>query len=89
MTREEKAYNLGQEYFPDANNIWARANFEDQWVSDACMKMAEWERQRLVEIYDKTRIFWSDCLDNPYETMINRIAAKIKWRELNKEYLEE
>lgn len=49
MTREEKAYSLGQEYFPSANSIWARPNYEAQWVSEACMKMSEWERQRLVE----------------------------------------
>lgn len=53
MTREElvkqKAHNLGQKYFPSANNIWARPNYEAQWVSEACMEMAEWERERLVE----------------------------------------
>lgn len=49
MTREEKAHSLGQEYFPSANNIWARPNYEAQWVSEACMKMAEWEHKRLVE----------------------------------------
>ena len=49
MTREEKANKLGQEYFPDESNIWARANFEAQWVSEACIKMAEWEHKRLIE----------------------------------------
>ena len=49
MTREEKAHSLGQEYFPDESNIWARQIFEAQWVSEACMKMAEWERKRLIE----------------------------------------
>lgn len=48
-----------------------------------------WSLHRLIEIYGKTCIFWTDCLDNPYEAMIGRIADKIKWRELNKEYLEE
>ena len=32
---------------------------------------------------------WTDCLDVPYEAMISCIADKIKWGELNKEYLEE
>ena len=50
MTREEKAHSLGQEYFPSANNIWARQNFEAQYVSEACMKMAEWEHKRLVDM---------------------------------------
>ena len=53
MTREElvkqKAYSLGQKYFPDRNNVWVRANFEAQWVSEACKEMAEWEHNRLVE----------------------------------------
>ena len=48
-----------------------------------------WSLHRLIEIYDKTCIFWSDCFDNPYEAMVSRIAKKIKWGELNKEYLEE
>ena len=47
-----------------------------------------WSLHRLIEIYDKTCIFWTDCFDNPYEAMISRIAGKIKWGELNKEYLE-
>lgn len=46
-------------------------------------------RNRLIEIYNKTCIFWTDCLDNPYDAMVSRIANKIKWGELNKEYLEE
>lgn len=50
MTREEKAHSLGQEYFPDESNIWARANYEAQWVANACMKMAEWEHKRLVDM---------------------------------------
>lgn len=50
MTREEKAYCLGQEYFPNKNNVWARPNFEAQFVSEACIKMAEWERKRLVDM---------------------------------------
>lgn len=51
---------------------------------------SSWENNCfLIEIYDKTCIFWSDCFDNPYEAMISRIANKIKWGELNKEYLEE
>lgn len=49
MTREEKAHSLGEEYFPSANNIWARPNYEAQWVADACIKMAEFERKRLVD----------------------------------------
>lgn len=49
MTREEKAHSLGQNYFPDANNVWERPNYEAQWVAMACIRMAEWEHKRLVE----------------------------------------
>lgn len=46
MTRKEqikeKAHELGQVYFPDECNIWARQNYEAQNVESACMKMAEW-----------------------------------------------
>ncbi len=48
-----------------------------------------WSLHRLIEIYEKTCIFWTDCLDNPYEAMISRIADKIKRGELDKKYLEE
>ena len=49
MTREEKAQSLGQMYFPNDLNIWARPNYEAQYVSDACLQMAEWERNRFME----------------------------------------
>ena len=48
-----------------------------------------WSLHRLIEIYDKTCIFWTESGVKPYEAMISRIANKIKWGELNKEYLEE
>lgn len=49
MTRKEKADKLGQEYFPDITNIWARPNYEAQCVANACIKMAEWEYNRFME----------------------------------------
>jgi hypothetical protein len=49
MTREEKAHSLGQMYFPDDQCIWARPNYEAKFVSDACMQMAGWERNRFME----------------------------------------
>lgn len=46
MTREEqirnKARELGQAYFPDSANIWARSNVEAAYVENACVEMAEW-----------------------------------------------
>lgn len=46
MTREEqisnKAKELGQQYFPDEANVWARGNIEAEYVESACIEMAEW-----------------------------------------------
>lgn len=49
MTREEKARSLGQMYFPDEANIWARPNYEAKFVSEACIQMAEWERKLMID----------------------------------------
>lgn len=53
MTREEqiqeKASELGQEYFPDETNIWARENLEAKFVSEACVRMAKHIEQELIE----------------------------------------
>lgn len=53
MTREEeirnKSYELGQKYFPDVNNMWARANIEAQYVSTACMEIAQWVDRTILE----------------------------------------
>lgn len=48
-----------------------------------------WSLNRLIEMYHKTCIFWTDCIDNPYEAMVCRIADKIRRGEFNKEYLKE
>lgn len=46
MNRKEqihsKAKELGQQYFPDSANIWARSNVEAVYVENACVEMAEW-----------------------------------------------
>ena len=44
-----KAYELGQKYFPNANNVWARANIEAQYVSSACTEMAEWMQKKMID----------------------------------------
>lgn len=36
-----KAYELGQAFFPDECNVWARDNREAKYVSFACIEMAE------------------------------------------------
>ena len=46
MTREEqikqKAYELGQKYFADANNIFARENIEAKYVEHAFIEGIKW-----------------------------------------------
>jgi hypothetical protein len=53
MTRIEeikaKADELGQFYFPDECNVWARANIEARFVSSACIEMAEWMQRKMIE----------------------------------------
>lgn len=63
--------------------------YDEIGENDTPYVIPAWSLHRLIEIYDKICIFWADCFDNPYEAMISRIANKIKWGELNKEYLEE
>ena len=47
ITKEEKANELAQKYFPDANNIWARPNLEAKLVKQACLEIASWVEQNL------------------------------------------
>ena len=53
MTRleqiEQKAKELGQKYFPDEYNIWARPNYEAQYVEYACKEMLEWADKKVEE----------------------------------------
>ena len=59
---EQKAKELGQKYFPDENNIWARPNYEAQYVESACKEMIGWAdehpRKGLIDI-DKV----CECLE--------------------------
>ena len=56
MTRkeqiEQKAKELGQKYFPNENNIWARPNYEAQCVEFACKEMMEWEEEHQSHWHD-------------------------------------
>ena len=57
----DKAYELGKKYFPNANNIWARANIEAQYVSSACTEMAEWMQKQMID--KACRCFCDDICD--------------------------
>ena len=39
---QKYAKELGQKYFPNSHNIWARPNIEAQCVENACIEMAIW-----------------------------------------------
>lgn len=53
MNRKEeikaKADELGQFYFPDECNVWARENIEAKFVSSACIEMTEWSDKTLID----------------------------------------
>lgn len=56
MTQEvvkNKADELGQKYFPDSCNIWARLNVEAQYVSSACIEMNRWTIDKIKPIIHK------------------------------------
>ena len=46
---QKYADKLAQEYFPDERNIWARENIEAICASGACMRMARYVEQKLIE----------------------------------------
>lgn len=52
MTRDEEINNKAKEYgqmlFPDEHNIWARPNREAQAVENACMEMAKWADESMI-----------------------------------------
>lgn len=56
MSKEEVqkyADELAQQYFPDECNIWARENIEAKFVSEACMRMAKYVEQELINKVEK------------------------------------
>lgn len=72
MEQEEiKKYadELAQQYFPDESNIWARGNLEAMYVSEACMRMAKYIEQELIEkscewisqSYTSGVLDWKNC----------------------------
>ena len=65
MTKEtikQKAIELGQKYFPDECNIWARDNVEASYVSSACIEMALYVHKTLIEEIKKQLNFDFYCL---------------------------
>ena len=45
----DKAEELGQKYFPNHLNIWARPNVEAQYVEYACIEMYEYVKNKMLE----------------------------------------
>ena len=46
---EEAAKNVGQKYFPDEDNIWARPNYEAVKAECAFMDGAKWQKEQLMK----------------------------------------
>lgn len=45
----DKAQELGQKYFPNHLNIWARPNVEAHHVECACIEMYEYVKNKMLE----------------------------------------
>lgn len=45
----EKAKELGEQYFPNSENIFARENIEQQKIIFACLEMEKWKEQQMIE----------------------------------------
>lgn len=46
---EEAARKVGQKYFPDENNIWARPNYEAIAAANAFKEGAKWQEKQLKD----------------------------------------
>ena len=57
---QKYADDLSQQYFPDECNIWARENIEAKFVSEACVRMAKYIEQKLIE----KACEWLNNMDN-------------------------
>ena len=72
---KDKSYELGQKYFPDACNIWARDNTEAKYVSSACTEMAEWMQKKMI---DKA-CDWIQCVVLDY---MQGDITDVKWESM-------
>ena len=88
MTREEqiqeKASELGQKYFPNEHNIWARENIEAKYVELACIEAVKWAdehpKEGLVSL-DKVcecleSLTYQDYSGGPLERLIDDYIIK-------------
>ena len=46
---EEAARKVGQKYFPDENNIWARPNYEAIAAANAFKEGAKWQEEQIMK----------------------------------------
>lgn len=69
MKVKAKADELGQFYFPDECNVWARDNTEAKFVSSACIEMAEWMQKKMI--------------DKACEWIINNMSKYVKANRLD------
>lgn len=71
-----KADELGQAFFPDECNVWARDNREAKYVSSACIEMAEWMQKKMIDkaceilknvTVTYNRRFFGKCEENAFD----------------------
>ena len=46
---EEAARKVGQKYFPNENNIWARPNYEAKKAENAFKEGAQWQKEKIMK----------------------------------------
>jgi hypothetical protein len=76
-----KADELGQFYFPDECNVWARYNMEAKFVSSACIEMAEWMQGTTIEKARK----WILC-NMPKYVKANRLDVFINNEDMANDF---
>lgn len=74
-TLEEAAKKVGQKYFPDEDNIWARPNYEAVAAANAFKEGAKWQEEQM----EKNRIEHCDNItEEQYNLETSFIDGHIK-----------
>ena len=64
---EEAARKVGQKYFPDENNIWARPNYEAIAAANAFKEGAKWQEEQIMK-----DAIEQECAEGRFEFNPNR-----------------
>ena len=86
MTREEQikkiACALGQKYFPDEHNIWARENIEAKWVEFAVIEAVKWADKTMI---DKACKWIENYVENAF-TEVDGMMIELHGIELSEDF---